>query len=299
MALSPESLPSIDRTQPLSIRPELVAAASAAPKTDANDAVAEGQTVYVSFDVTDHGVEGLPDSVQALLESDTHSTAIRQIPKAPSATDSNPAELVQVQALELAAQRAEISRLERELDEVQRTLRLREGWLSDLRKDLKTAQDEKRTLSSQLTDTKRLLTDMTARVEKQAAQIAALEAQAAERMSMTAFASDAPRTRPAADAEPLNSENPATLMPLDDNSAPIVLDRKVMTIGRTRDNDICVPSVLVSRDHARMLVSDESVVLFDVGSINGSFVNEQVVKRHTLRDGDIVRFADRRYRFCG
>jgi pSer/pThr/pTyr-binding forkhead associated (FHA) protein len=118
-------------------------------------------------------------------------------------------------------------------------------------------------------------------------------------MSMTTFAPDTPRTRPAASSEPLNVDNPATLMPLDDNSAPIVLDHKVMTVGRTRDNDICVPSVLVSRDHARMLVSEESVVLFDVGSINGSFVNEQIVKRHTLRDGDVVRFADRRYRYCG
>jgi hypothetical protein len=294
MALSSDSSPPIDRTQSRSIETDIVAT----PAMDESDAIVEGQTVYVSFDVMNHGVNGLPESVQALLENDTHSTAIRQVPSAVPASNAD-AELVQTQALELAAQRAEISRLERELDEVQRALRLREGWLGDLRKELKAAQDEKRTLSAQLADTKRLLADMTARVEKQAAQIATLEAQAEERMSVTAFAADAPRTRPAAKAEPLNSENPATLLPLDDNSAPIVLDRKVMTIGRTRDNDICVPSVLVSRDHARMLVSDDSVVLFDVGSINGSFVNEQVVKRHVLRDGDIVRFADRRYRFCG
>lgn len=299
MAFSPDSLPPIDRTQPLALVPEMVAAASAAQETDSSDAGAENHTVYVSFDITDRGLEGLPDSVQALLDSDARSTAIREASSAQPAACSDPAELVQIQALELAAQRAEISRLERELDEVQRALRLREGWLGDLRKEMKTAQDEKRTLSSQLADSKRLLVDMTSRVEKQASQIAALEAQAAERMSMTEFAADAPRTRPAATAEPLDIDNPATLMPLDDNSAPIVLDRKVMTVGRTRDNDICVPSVLVSRDHARMLVSDESVVLFDVGSINGSFVNEQVVKRHTLKDGDVVRFADRRYRYCG
>src|SRR5690606_38967233 len=104
---------------------------------------------------------------------------------------------------------------------------------------------------------------------------------------------------PAASSERLDLEHPATLMPLDDNSAPIVLARTVMTVGRTRDNDICVPSVLASRDHARMLGSEESIVLFDVGSTTRSFRTEQPVKRHALRAGDIVRFADRRYRFCG
>src|SRR5512138_2963084 len=294
MAVSPETLAPIDRTQPLPIAAEPAAATPPAPATDSSDADTENQTVYVSFDATGDDLSGLPAAARALIENEDPSTVQRPAPAVDAAAPSDPAELAQIQALEIAAQRAEIARQERELDEVQRALALRERWLGDLRKELKTAQDEKRVLVAQLADTKRLLEDMTARVEKQAAQIAALEAQIAERMSLTAFAPDTPRTRPAASSERLDLEHPATLMPLDDNSAPIVLDRKVMTVGRTRDNDICVPSVLVSRDHARMLVSEESIVLFDVGSINGSFVNEQPVKRHTLRDGDIVRFADRR-----
>lgn len=298
MAFSPESLAPIDRTQPLPLAPEL-AEGTGKPEPDQVDADGENQTLYVSFDATGSELDSLPESVQALLEADSHSTATRAAPSATPANGSEPAELVQIQALELAAQRAEIARQKRELEEAQRALRLREGWLNDLRKELKAAQDEKRTLVSQLADAKQMLENLSSRIEKQAAQIATLEAQAAERMTMTALAPETPHTRPAASAEPLNVENPATLLPLDDDSAAIVLDRKVLTVGRTRESDICVPSALVSRDHARMLVSESSVVLFDVGSINGCFVNEQLVKRHTLRDGDVVRFADRRYRFCG
>jgi pSer/pThr/pTyr-binding forkhead associated (FHA) protein len=70
----------------------------------------------------------------------------------------------------------------------------------------------------------------------------------------------------------------------------------VLTVGRTAESDFCVPSTLVSRDHARILVSTNSVTLVDVGSVNGCFVNQRQVKKQVLRDGDVLRFADRAYR---
>jgi hypothetical protein len=313
MALqSTESYPAIDRTQPLPLAPEL-ADCNPEAQDEASSDDGDHHTVYVAFDASIASAPAMPpDSVAALLGPDPGSTVVRKPPAAAASVTTDPTELVQIQALELAATRAEVARQEREHDELQRAIRLRDGWLADLRKEMKAAQDERRHLAAQLAEARRTAEDMTKRaeemskrIEQQAAQIASLEAQAAERMSATVFASDSPRTRPARSpeparsSEPLNVDNPATLLPLDDSSPPIVLNRKVMTVGRTRESDVCVPSVLVSRDHARMLVSEESVVLFDVGSINGSFVNEELVKRHTLRDGDIVRFADRRYRYCG
>lgn len=300
MAVSPDSLPSIDGTQPLRrVTAQEAATAEVENQNAETSEEALNHTVYVPLDAI--GDLGVPDPVEALVESKSSSTAIRKI-AGEDVTD--PAELVQIQALEIAANRAEIARHIREQEDLQRALRLREGWLADMRKELEAVQEERRVLAAQLAEAQRNIEEMTKRIEQQAQQIATLEAQAAERMSVTVFASEnAPRTRPAAtparSSEPLDVANPATLMPLDDNSAPIVLDRKVMTVGRTRDTDICIPSVLVSRDHARLLVSEDNVTLFDVGSINGSFVNEQPIKRQTLKDGDIVRFADRRYRFCG
>jgi hypothetical protein len=213
-------------------------------------------------------------------------------------SQSNFAELVQNQQLELAANRAELARQQREQEDLQRALRLREKWLQDLRTDLKAAQEERRSLAGQLAEARASLDSMDARLAQQDAQIRMLQSDAAERMGKTIFPSE--RVRPVAPApvELLNLQNPTKLQPLDHDGTPIVLDRKVMTVGRTRENHVFVPSQLVSRDHARVLVNEEEVVLFDVGSANGCFVNDQQVKRRVLHDGDIVRFGDRKYRFC-
>jgi hypothetical protein len=206
-------------------------------------------------------------------------------------------ELVASQALELAANRAEIARYQREQEDLQRGLRLRETWLQELQAELKTAQEERQVLSLEVTEARATLERMERRLAQQAAQIKALESDAAERMGKTLLPAERARPLAPAPAEVLNLANPATLQPLDGDAEPIVLNRKVMTVGRTRDNHVFVPSQLVSRDHARVLVGEEGVVVFDVGSANGCFVNDHQVKRQLLRDGDIVRFGDRRFKF--
>ena len=67
---------------------------------------------------------------------------------------------------------------------------------------------------------------------------------------------------------------------------------------RTRDHDICIPSRAISRDHARLVVSARSVTVIDMHSANGCFVNDEPVKRHKLRESDVLRIGDRSYRFA-
>ncbi len=268
-----------DRTQPL----KRVHEPGDHPHTDDMDADDGTQdTVYLAFETS-----AVPLAPNPQAGGDTAAVA----------TQDDLAQLMQAQALELAATRAELARHERERNELQRMLSLRERWLDELRRELEAAQEAQRLLAAQLADAREKAAALEARVRQQAEQITVLEAQAAERMSATAFAHGSSRGYPARSSEPLKIANPSRLEPLDDDGPPISLNRRVMTIGRTRDNDICIASVLVSRDHARLLVSEEGVVLYDIGSINGSFVNNEPVKRHALRDGDIVRFADRKYRF--
>jgi hypothetical protein len=285
MASSPlETLAAIDRTQPLLLVPFDEKQTAAAPQ-ESHEATNEHNTLYVTFE---------PPTEAA--GADAPAPSANAEPARAAGIDTP--ELVQTQALELAANRAEIARQQREQEALNRAVRLRDSWLDELRTDLKAAIDERKALMAQLSEARAKLETMTQKVAQQQTQIASLEAQVAERMGMTAFASDGPRTRPAAHSDQfLNLDKPAKLEPLEDDSPPFVLSRKVMTVGRTRDNDVCVPSALVSRDHARILVSEENVVMFDVGSINGCFVNDELTRRHTLRDGDIVRFADRSYRF--
>jgi pSer/pThr/pTyr-binding forkhead associated (FHA) protein len=63
------------------------------------------------------------------------------------------------------------------------------------------------------------------------------------------------------------------------------------TIGREPTNDICIRDPLVSKHHARIIVSNHSVTLFDLGSVNKTRVNGQVVSQATLRYGDELTFA--------
>jgi hypothetical protein len=88
------------------------------------------------------------------------------------------------------------------------------------------------------------------------------------------------------------------LIPVDRPDSPVALSRDIITIGRTSQSDVCIRSSAVSRDHARLLVAPGSVTLVDVSSTNGCFVNDEPVKKHRLRDGDLVRIGDRSFRFA-
>ena len=77
---------------------------------------------------------------------------------------------------------------------------------------------------------------------------------------------------------------------------PVLLNARTFTVGRTSDNDICIPSHLVSRHHARLLIGPTGVILEDSGSTNGCFVNGEQVHHRLLRDGDVLEIGDMRYR---
>jgi general secretion pathway protein A len=67
----------------------------------------------------------------------------------------------------------------------------------------------------------------------------------------------------------------------------LVPGRKV--IGRTPDNDLQIDSKFISRHHCQLVTgSDGITVIEDLNSTNGILVREKRVRRHTLRDGDVV-----------
>lgn len=67
------------------------------------------------------------------------------------------------------------------------------------------------------------------------------------------------------------------------------LDCKVLTIGRGRDNDICVNHRSVSRNHVEIHVDEHGAQLRDLQSTNGTLVNDQPVANVYLRDGDRIK----------
>jgi pSer/pThr/pTyr-binding forkhead associated (FHA) protein len=63
---------------------------------------------------------------------------------------------------------------------------------------------------------------------------------------------------------------------------------EVMTIGRLPDNMVVIENPAVSGHHARIVREGADVILEDLESTNGTFVNEKHVVRHALQDGDVV-----------
>ena len=83
-----------------------------------------------------------------------------------------------------------------------------------------------------------------------------------------------------------------------------------ISIGRSRRADLHVNSPRLSRIHCGVSFRDKGVVLEDLGSSNGTFVNGQRAKTVVLRPGDIIqlgvfdfiernRFPGQSPAFCG
>jgi diguanylate cyclase (GGDEF)-like protein len=76
------------------------------------------------------------------------------------------------------------------------------------------------------------------------------------------------------------------------------LPQREVTIGRDDDNAIHVALHTMSRRHARLFVSNGIHHIEDLGSTNGTFVNEDELTHATpLRNGDLVRCGGAVFKF--
>ena len=69
------------------------------------------------------------------------------------------------------------------------------------------------------------------------------------------------------------------------------LNRKIMTVGRSPENDIRVRDISISRFHARIILENCGVTVEDLGSTNGLKVNSEHKKRKQLKHGDRFRIG--------
>ncbi|HEY8623459.1 MAG TPA: FHA domain-containing protein, partial [Casimicrobiaceae bacterium] len=74
----------------------------------------------------------------------------------------------------------------------------------------------------------------------------------------------------------------------DGTTVDIPLDQERITIGRRADNDVCLPNLAVSGEHAAVVTILADSFLEDLGSTNGTLVNGNAVVKHFLRDRDEI-----------
>lgn len=73
----------------------------------------------------------------------------------------------------------------------------------------------------------------------------------------------------------------------------ISLDKPQLDIGREISNDIPIIEPEVSRKHARLVQQDDSYLIEDLGSTNGTFINDvRVSIPQLLKTGDIITLGD-------
>ena len=65
----------------------------------------------------------------------------------------------------------------------------------------------------------------------------------------------------------------------------------IKTVGRGPRADFAVDATLLSRVHCRLTATSDDLVVEDLESTNGTFVNDRRVTRAALADGDRVRLG--------
>jgi len=82
----------------------------------------------------------------------------------------------------------------------------------------------------------------------------------------------------------------------DDARQVFALGRRTR-IGRATGCEMQLESSSVSRHHALVLIGSQGVIIEDLHSTNGVFVNDRKIDRQLLHDGDILTIGESKFRF--
>jgi chromosome segregation ATPase len=196
---------------------------------------------------------------------------------------------------ELDTLRDRSSAQETAMHELERAIEVRAEQAEDLTAQLRAALDERTKLGMQLDKARARERNLTGQIFSRDNQISSLQEDLAMHMeALATIRRDNGRIGNRPDTGGDKVEH--LLEPVEHEGPTHYLTGEVLTVGRTSDNDISIPSTLISRCHARLLVGPTGVIIEDVNSTNGCYVNGEQVRQHLLRDGDVLELGDMRYR---
>jgi pSer/pThr/pTyr-binding forkhead associated (FHA) protein len=89
---------------------------------------------------------------------------------------------------------------------------------------------------------------------------------------------------------PGEAAEPTLVWQTDDGARHTISLTRTVTIGRSAANDITIQDSAISRQHSRIEAFGSEISAVDLGSLNGTFVNDQRVEDpQALHDGDLLR----------
>lgn len=106
--------------------------------------------------------------------------------------------------------------------------------------------------------------------------------------------------------QPVHEANPTSTLPIigDDDGTPVLvvtrganagskfaLDQPVTTIGRHPRSVIFLDDITVSRHHAEVTATATGFDIRDVGSLNGTYVNNKLIDSVSLVEGDQIQIG--------
>jgi diguanylate cyclase (GGDEF)-like protein len=75
------------------------------------------------------------------------------------------------------------------------------------------------------------------------------------------------------------------------------LDQPALIVGRSSKCDVQVDQESVSRNHAKIINTGKTIILRDLGSTNGTYVNDELIDEYVLHDGDLVKIGRTIFKF--
>lgn len=73
--------------------------------------------------------------------------------------------------------------------------------------------------------------------------------------------------------------------------ARFTISKDTTKIGRNPDSDILFDDISVSRSHAEIVNSKTGLVVRDLGSLNGTYINQNLTEQSSLRHGDELQIG--------
>jgi diguanylate cyclase (GGDEF)-like protein len=75
------------------------------------------------------------------------------------------------------------------------------------------------------------------------------------------------------------------------------LNAPSLVIGRSSKCDIQIDQESISRNHTKIVNTGKSILIRDLGSTNGTYVNDEPIDEYVMRDGDLIKIGRTIFKF--